>query len=73
MAKTRHRLQVGPLTLVPAGRAPNRQRLWAIPGGALATHGEVAEYARRMGWPKPVMVLVSTETEWGAKHESEHA
>lgn len=67
MAKVQHRLHVGPLTLVPAGRAGNRQRLWAIPGGAKATYGEVADYARRMGWSKPVVVSVSAETDRGGK------
>ncbi len=73
MARMQHRLQVGPFTLVSAGRAASRQKLWAIPGGARATYGEVADYARRMGWPKPVMVTVSTETEKRGKHEPRHA
>jgi hypothetical protein len=71
MVRTQHRLQVGPLTLVPAGRV-NHQRLWAIPGGAKATYGEVADYARRMGWSKPVVVTVSTETEKRGAYEPRH-
>lgn len=61
------RLRVGPFELVPAGRAPNRQRLWAYPGGALATQGEIAEHARRLGWGKPVVVMVSGETKRGQR------
>ena len=62
MAVLEKRLRLGRLELVPAGRSPRWQRLWCMPGGATATFGEVVEYARRMGLPKPVVITVSRET-----------
>lgn len=59
------RVQAGPLELVPVGRNGLRQQLWAVPGGARVTFWEVVAYARRMGWPRPVIMWVENETTGG--------
>lgn len=61
MREMRFRLRLGPLVLVQAPRGADGQRRWAVPGGALATYRELADYARQRGWPRPV--TVSTETD----------
>lgn len=65
MLRYTQRLRLGLIEMVPAGRAPNRQRLWAQPGGAKATFGEIAEHARRAGLPRPKLIMVSRETKKG--------
>lgn len=59
------RVRLGPMELVSSGRNAARQPLWVFPGGVRATFAELAEYARRHGWPRPQMV--STETKKGKR------
>jgi len=48
------RLIFGPVSLVNAGDG----KAWALPGRATATTSEVAEMAKRNGWPDPRRVTV---------------
>jgi hypothetical protein len=60
------RVRLGPMECLPAGRNPARQQLWAVPGGAAVTFGDLVAYAQRMGWQRPKIVWVSAET--GGRH-----
>jgi len=53
------RVQVGALQLVPAvspRRSARGEVRWALPGGVTATFTEVAQWARRLGLPRPVVL-----------------